>query len=146
MRGADRGASSDSHRPRRRSLQTRTPAERLDEAVDRLLTGSQPAVGPELAALVDAASVLRSALAPLPAGTRFEARLASRLASPSTVAQIVAALGEATRRELRHPGRILITGAVSSAAVGVGFTVLARRRGSRRQADAGRGPSNGRKA
>jgi len=124
-------------------LPTRTPAERLDEAVDRLLTGSQPAVGPELAPLVDAASVLRHALPPLPAGTRFEARLASRLASPSPVAQMIAALTEATRRELRHPARILITGAVSSAAVGLGVTVLARRRGSRRGADAVGGSTNG---
>lgn len=58
---------------------------------------------------------------------------------------MIAALSEATRRELRHPGRILITGAVSSAAVGVGFTVLARRRGSRRQAEAG-SPRNGKGA
>ena len=128
------------------SLPTRTPAERLDEAVDRLLTGSQPAVGPELAPLVDAASVLRHALTPLPAGTRFEARLASRLASPNPVAQMIAALAEATRRELRHPGRILITGAVSSAAVGVGVTVLARRRAPRRGAHAGPGASNGKGA
>jgi NADPH:quinone reductase-like Zn-dependent oxidoreductase len=98
-------------------------------------------VGPELAPLVDAASVLRHALAPLPAGIRFEARLASRLASPSPVADMIAALSEVTRRELRHPGRILITGAVSSAAVGVGFTVLARRRGSRRHAAAGGSPN-----
>jgi hypothetical protein len=122
-------------------LQTRTPAERLDEAVDRLLTGSQPTVGPELAPLVDAASVLRSALAPLPAGTRFEERLASRLAAGGPVAQIVASLGEATRRELHHPGRILITGAISTAAVGVGFTVLAVRRVSRRHAS-GPGPAD----
>jgi hypothetical protein len=128
------------------SLPTRTPAERLDEAVDRLLTGSPPAVGPELAPLVDAASVLRHALPPLPAGTRFEARLASRLASPSPVAQIIAALTEATRRELRHPGRILITGAVSSAAVGVGVTVLARRRGARRGPVTGGGPPIGKGA
>jgi hypothetical protein len=99
-------------------------------------------VSPELAPLVDAASLLRSALAPLPAGTRFEARLASRLATPSPVAQIVAAVSEATRRELHHPGRILITGAVSSAAVGVGFTVLAIRRASRRQAQAVRRPAD----
>jgi hypothetical protein len=79
----------------------------------------------------------------LPAGTRFEARLASRLAAPSVVAQMIAALTEATRRELRHPGRILITGAVSSAAVGVGVTVLARRRGSRRGADPGPGSTHG---
>ena len=87
--------------------------------------------------------MLRHALLPLPAGTRFEARLASRLASPNPVAQMIEALTEATRRELRHPGRLLITGAVSSAAVGVGVTVLARRRGSRRGTDAGHGPTNG---
>jgi hypothetical protein len=123
-------------------LPTRTPAERLDEAVDRLLTGRQPAVGPELAPLVDAASVVRSALGPLPAGSRFEARLASRLAAHGGVGQIVAAIGDATRRELRHPGRILITGAVSSAAVGVGVTVLALRRSARRHAGAGHQPAH----
>ena len=85
--------------------------------------------------------MLRHALTPLPAGIRFEARLASRLASPSPVAQMIAALTDATRRELRHPGRILITGAVSSAAVGVGVTVLARRRGSRRGASGGTDPN-----
>ena len=90
--------------------------------------------------------MLRHALPPLPAGLRFEARLASRLASPSPVAHMIAALTEATRRELRHPGRIVITGAVSSAAVGVGVTVLAWRRGSRRGTDAGRGPTNGKGA
>ncbi len=90
--------------------------------------------------------MLRHALAPLPAGTRFEARLASRLASPSPVAAMIAALTEATRRELRHPGRILITGAVSSAAVGVGVTVLARRRGSRRAPGGGGGPPIGKGA
>lgn len=92
--------------------------------------------------------MLRHALPPLPAGTRFEARLASRLASPGPVAQMIATLTEATRRELRHPGRMLITGAVSSAAVGVGVgvTVLARRRGSRRGADADGGPSIGKGA
>ncbi len=98
-------------------------------------------MGPELAPLIDAASVVRSALGPLPAGTRFEARLASRLASPGPVAHAFAAVTEATRRELRHPARILITGAVSSAAVGVGFTVLAIRRVSRRHAEAGAPPA-----
>jgi hypothetical protein len=136
------GAPPRSQTTEETSLPTRTPAERLDEAVDRLLIGIQPAVGPELAPLVDAASVLHSALAPLPAGTRFEARLASRLAAPGPVTQIIAALGEATRRELRHPRRILITGAVSSAAVGVGFSVLARRLGSRRQAEVARRPAD----
>lgn len=96
--------------------------------------------------MIDAASVLRHALPLLPAGTRFEARLASRLASPSPVAQMIAALTDATRRELRHPGRILITGAVSSAAVGVGVTVLARRRGSRRGAGPAGNPTIGKGA
>jgi hypothetical protein len=48
----------------------------------------------------------------------------------------MAVIGDATRRELRHPGRILLTGAVSSAAVGVGVTLLALRRGARRHATA----------
>ena len=125
--------------PRRPALPTRTPAERLDEAVDRLLTGGYPAYGPELAPLVDAASIVRSALGPVPAGTRFEARLASRLAGRGPVGQLLAAIGDATREELRHPARILITGAVSSAAVGVGVT-LALRRGGRRHAGAGQHP------
>lgn len=99
-------------------------------------------MSPELARLVDVASLLRSALAPLPAGTRFEARLASRLAGPSGVAQIVSAVGEATRRELRHPARLLITGALSSAAVGLGFTVIAIRRLSRRDAAAAARPAH----
>ena len=116
-------------------MPTRTPAERLDEAVDRILTGRQPAVGPELAPLVDAAALIRSALAPLPASDRFEERFASRLATRSPVAQLVDAVTDATRRELRHPARILITGAAVSSAVGVGVTVLALRRSSRRHAD-----------
>jgi len=127
---------------RRSSLPTRTPAERLDQAVDELLSGHRPVVSPELAPLVDAASLVRSALVPLPAGTRFEARLASRLAAPAGVAQIVSAVGEATRRELRHPARLLITGAISSAAVGLGVTVIALRRGARRHVEAGQQPAH----
>lgn len=84
---------------------------------------------------------MRSALGPLPAGSRFEARLASRLASHGPVVDFVAAIGDATRRELRHPGRILITGAVSSAAVGVGVTLFAMRRVARRHA-AGHQPAH----
>jgi hypothetical protein len=81
-------------------------------------------------------------LGPLPAGSRFEARLAARLASHGPVVDLVAAIGEATRRELRHPGRILLTGAVSSAAVGVGVTLLAMRRVARRHAAAGQQPAH----
>jgi hypothetical protein len=99
-------------------------------------------VSPELAPLVDAASLVRSALAPLPAGTRFEARLALRLARPGTVARVVAGVGDAGRRGLRHHARLLLTGALSSAAVGIGLTVIAMRRGSRRHAEAAARPAH----
>ena len=69
-------------------------------------------------------------------------KLASRLAATNPVAQLVAAVGDATRRELRHPGRIVITGALSSAAVGLGFTVLAVRRAARRHAVTGQQPAH----
>ena len=55
---------------------------------------------------------------------------------------LMAALGDATRRELRHPGRILLTGAVSSAAVGVGVTLFALRRVARRHAAAEHQPAH----
>jgi hypothetical protein len=99
-------------------------------------------VGPELAPLVDAASVVRSALGPLPAGSRFETRLAARLATVGPLGQLVASIGDVARHELQHPGRILITGAISSAAVGAGFTVLAIRRMARRHAGAGHQPAH----
>ena len=137
MRGARR---SDPDPSEETLLPTRTPAERLDEAVDRLLTGAQPAVGPELAPLVDAAALIRSVLAPLPAGDRLEERFASRLAARGPVAVFVDAVADATRRELRHPARILMAGAVSSA-VGVGVTVLALRRSSRRHVAGGHEPA-----
>jgi hypothetical protein len=86
--------------------------------------------------------VVRSALAPLPAGSRFEMRLAARLATAGPLGLLIAAIGEATRRELQHPGRILITGAISSAAVGAGFTVLAIRRMVRRHAGASHQPAH----
>lgn len=103
-------------------------------------------MGDELAPLVDAANLVRSALTPLPAGTRFEARLASRLARPDGMARVLSVVGEATRRELRHPARLLITGGISSAAVGLGLTIIAIRRGSRRQVEAGVRPATGRGA
>jgi hypothetical protein len=55
---------------------------------------------------------------------------------------VISAIGDATRRELRRPGRILITGVVSSAAVGVGVTLLAIRRLGRRHAAAGHQPAH----
>ena len=91
---------------------------------------------------MDAAAVVRSALGPIPAGSRFETRLAARLAAPGSLGGLVAAIGDATRRELHHPGRILITGAISSAAVGAGFTVLAIRRIARRHAGSAHQPAH----
>jgi hypothetical protein len=111
-----------------------SPAERLDEAVDRLLSNQRPSVDSELRPLVDAAAQLREALPLLPTGHTFEAKLAARLAHPNGLAATVAALGDLTRRELRHPSRRLVTGAVSSAAVGFSITALVVWRGSRRQA------------
>jgi len=95
-----------------------------------------PNVGPELEPLVDAASAIHSALPPVPAGLRFEVRLATRLSSSSSVPPLLTALAERTRRELRHHARFIITGAVSSIALGVGVGMLAHRRGTLRRADA----------
>ena len=99
-----------------------TPAERLDRAIDALLGGSQPpaaaAVGGVTDAdrpLVHAAAALRAALATSLTAPRFEARLGARLAG--------AAAG-GPPWILRHPGRLIITGAVGSA-VGVGVTAYA---------------------
>jgi hypothetical protein len=113
-------------------LPTRSAAERLDDAVDRLLSDQHPGVDAELIPLVDTASLLRDALPLVPTGHAFESRLGTRLTHPSRIASAVAAIGEATRRELRHPSRLLVTGAVSSAAVGVSITALVVWRGTHR--------------
>ena len=104
-----------------------TPAERVDRMVDAILA---PAVTPgttgassPLAGLI---ASLADALPPVPPGAAFESRLAGLLAEAA-----------ARRRAfgmLRQRGRLLVTGAaVSSAAVGVGFTAFAVWRSSRRQ-------------
>ena len=116
-------------------MPTRTPAERLDEAVERILSDERPAFDTELLPLVDTASRLREALPLLPTGHSFEARLAARLAHPHGIGSVLATVGEATWRELKHPSRLLVTGAVSSAAVGVGVTAFAVWRGTRRHAE-----------
>jgi hypothetical protein len=117
-------------------MTTGTPAERLDHAVDELLTGGRPHVDATLRPLIEAASLVRSALPPVPAGERFEQRLLGRLAHPGAVADAAGAIQSFARRELRHPGRILAAGAVSSAAVGVTVTAVAVWR-SRRHATPG---------
>ena len=119
-------------------MRSPTPAQRLDEAIDRILAGDRPIVEPELRPLVDAAALLTTALPPLPAGSRFEARVAARLAASSPLARAAEAVGAMARRELRHPGRLIAAGAVSSAAVGVTVTALAVWRTNRRHGAAGR--------
>jgi hypothetical protein len=113
-----------------------TRAERLDRAVDALLAGRPvaPPLDPSLRPLVDLAAALRSALLPVPAGSRLEARLASRLVMRSPLNDGIRALGMRARRELRSRERLLLAGAVSSAAVGVGVTAYAvwHRSGPRR--------------
>ena len=106
-------------------------AERLDRAVDGVLDG-QPALAAAAAAetetagrpLVLVAEALRTILVAPPVAPRFEARLGARLA------------GSMQRQDpltwaLRHPGRLIVTGAVGSA-VGVGVTAYAVWRSSRR--------------
>ncbi len=97
-----------------------TPAERLDRAVDAVLAGSPATVAAAVAGvgradrpLVDAAATMRATLAPSLVAPRFEARLGARLAGVSGTPWI-----------LRHPGRLIVTGAVGSA-VGVGVTAYA---------------------
>jgi hypothetical protein len=96
-----------------------TPAERLDHAVDALLAGAPSPVAsaaagmaPEDRPLVDVAAALRATLAAPLVAPRFEAGLGARLA------------GVGTPWILRHPGRLIVTGAVGSA-VGVGVTAYA---------------------
>lgn len=103
-------------------MAARTPAERLDRALDTLLADGAPSGEPELRRLLDAAGRLRMALSPVPISPRFEADLGRRI-----VAQ-----RRSGRFELHVPTWLLLTGAVSSAAVGVGVTAYAVWRGSRR--------------
>lgn len=111
-------------------------AERLDRAVDGILEG----LSPKLAAasfgidatsrpLVELANELHATLLPPPVGTRYEARLGARLATQPVRDPVAWAL--------RHPGRLIVTGAVGSA-VGVGVTAYAVWRSSRRGSGAHR--------
>ena len=97
-----------------------TRAERLDDAVDALLAGTPAPAAAAAAglggtdrALVDVAAAVRTSLAGSIVAPRFEARLGARLAGVSGTPWI-----------LRHPGRLIVTGAVGSA-VGVGVTAYA---------------------
>lgn len=76
--------------------------------------------------MADVAARLLDALRLPPVAPRFEARLGARLAHAATTGQPMAWV-------LRHSGRLIVTGAVSSA-VGVGMTAYAVWRSSRRTA------------
>jgi hypothetical protein len=106
-------------------------AERLDRAVDALLDGALPTAAAALAGLgasgrplVEVADRAHAALPLAPAGTRFEARLGARLAT-SAVGPTPVAWAR------RHPGTLLVGGALGSA-VGVGVTAFAVWRSGRR--------------
>ncbi len=111
----------------------RTPAERLDRALDALLAQDAPAPAPAMALdprlrpLLVTGRRVQLALAPLPAGDRFEARLAQRLAHERH-------RGPSSWQWPHPPAWLLLTGAVSSAAVGVGVGAYAVWRGNRRGA------------
>ena len=112
--------------------QSPSAAERLDHALDGVVAGRAPAVAaaagafdPRLRQLVTLGDELRGAM-PVPVvAPRVEARLGARLAHAG---QPLDPVGWA----LRHPGRLIVTGAVGSAAVGVGITAFAVWRSARR--------------
>ncbi len=110
--------------------------ERLDRAVASILDGHSSRIaaadgGVETRErpLVELASHLRMRLVAPPAAARFEARLGMRLAAEPA--------GDPLAWALRHPGRLIVTGAVGSA-VGVGVTAYAVWRNSRRASGAHR--------
>ncbi len=111
-----------------------SPAERLDRAVDGVLDGLSPVsaaaaagAAPGSGQLVLLAHDLRTVLAAPPVAPRFEARLGARLAS--------AAPRDPVAWARRHPGTLIVTGAVGSA-VGVGVTAYAVWRSTRRSSPA----------
>jgi hypothetical protein len=112
-------------------------AVRLDLAIEQLLDGA-PATRASASAGLDAAGRglvataerLRAGLGTPAVAPRFEARLGARLAASIQP-------GDAVAWARRHPGRLIVTGAVGSV-VGVGVTAFAVWRSGRRFA----GPSH----
>ncbi len=112
-------------------MTTRSTPERLDAAVESLLSGLRPAVEPELRPMLEVSAVLADALRPVPAAARFEAQLAERLAV-GRMRRATHGITAFTRRELARPGRLLAAGAFSSVAVGATVTAYAVWRSIRR--------------
>lgn len=120
----------------------RTPAERLDHALDRLLPGSPARAGAmvtmddEIRPLIVTAERLHDALAPVPVSARFERRLERRLSTGRWSWPAHSALPQLRGwRGGDVPAWLVLTGAISSVAVGAGVTVAVWR-SSRRTATA----------
>ncbi len=110
-------------------------AERVDHAVGRLLDGDTSGAASATAGVpaadrpsLEVAALLRDTLPSPSVAPRFEARLGARLADSAP-----ASGREAVAWALRHPGRLIVTGAVGSA-VTVGVTAYAVWRTNRRSA------------
>lgn len=106
-------------------------AARLDQVLDGLIAGRPPTAlagaapfDAALRPLVTLGGDLRDVMQVPIAAPRFEARLGARLAGAGQPHDPVA-------WALRHPGRLIVTGAVGSA-VGVGITAYAVWRSARR--------------
>ena len=104
---------------------SRSQAERLELAVEQLMAGGRPVADRAMAPLLEAAALVRAALPPIPGGDALDARLMAQITQRRRLDAAVEALESFARRELRHPGRVIAAGAVSSAAVGVTVTAVA---------------------
>jgi hypothetical protein len=109
-------------------VSTRSQAERLEQAVEQLMAGDRPMADRAMQPLLEAAALVRAALPPIPGGDALDARLLARITQRRRVNAAVDALEGFARRELRHPGRLIAAGAVSSAAVGVTAVAVWRSR------------------
>ncbi len=115
-------------------------ARRLDRAVDLLLAEGHAIVEPSLRPLIEAAAAIRAALPLLPSSLLFEERLGRRLTDARAARHplgfaSIGPLAVRARGVLPHQHRLLMAGAVGSAAVGVaGATAYAVWRANRRQA------------
>ena len=107
-------------------------ATQLDRAFDAVLDGHPPtvaaaaAIDRPLRPLVALGESIRGAMPPLPVSARFEARLGARLAQ--------AAEGRQAGSWAASHQVLLLSGAVGSAALGVGITAFAVWRHGRRPA------------
>jgi hypothetical protein len=124
-------------------MPARTVADRLDEAVDGVLSRAPRERDADLGSLLRTAELLRDALPPIPAGAAFRGRLAAQLGEPNPVLRIAGRAGDIARRGLHDRGRLIAAGAVSSAAVGMTVTAVALWLTARRHAGGQRAAHRG---